>query len=233
MANCRNCGAPLEGTSPVCAYCGTRNAVDLLGISASTTEVPQTERICPVCDIRLKTVDVGEKEHFYIEKCGECGGLFFDSGELQAILEARVDHVYQVNLKKLNHLLSEVKLADFKVVYRKCPVCGEFMHREGFGEKSGVVVDHCRDHGIWLDSGELTRLMEWKKAGGEILDEKRKAGQARQQAKEAEREFRELQQENSVGGLGLTRDFHYHSGRDLGGEILVEGIFKLVGKLFR
>lgn len=40
--------------------------------------------------------------------------------------------------------------------------------------RSGVVVDRCRVHGIWLNSGEITHLMEWKKAGGQILNDQQK-----------------------------------------------------------
>ncbi|MBM4208918.1 MAG: hypothetical protein FJ190_13385 [Gammaproteobacteria bacterium] len=30
-------------------------------------------------------------------------------------------------------------------------------------------------HGIWLDNGELTHLLEWKKAGGQLLQEEHSA----------------------------------------------------------
>ena len=43
------------------------------------------------------------------------------------------------------------------------------MNRVNFGHRSGVVVDRCKAHGIWLDNGEITHLMEWKKAGGQLL----------------------------------------------------------------
>lgn len=32
-------------------------------------------------------------------------------------------------------------------------------------------MDRCRHHGVWLDGGELRRLLEWKKAGGQLLHE--------------------------------------------------------------
>ncbi|SMG65017.1 conserved hypothetical protein, partial [methanotrophic bacterial endosymbiont of Bathymodiolus sp.] len=44
-----------------------------------------------------------------------------------------------------------------------------FMRRINFAQKSGVIVDSCRLHGFWLDSGEVTHLQEWKKAGGQLL----------------------------------------------------------------
>ena len=43
------------------------------------------------------------------------------------------------------------------------------MNRVNFGQRSAVVVDQCLIHGVWLDNSELTHLMEWKKAGGQLL----------------------------------------------------------------
>jgi Zn-finger nucleic acid-binding protein len=48
------------------------------------------------------------------------------------------------------------------------------MSRHVFGYRSGVVIDQCKGHGVWLDSGEVTHLLEWKKAGGQLLQDKHK-----------------------------------------------------------
>ncbi len=45
------------------------------------------------------------------------------------------------------------------------------MTRINFGTKSGVIIDQCSAHGVWLDGGELRRLLTWRKAGGELLHE--------------------------------------------------------------
>jgi Zn-finger nucleic acid-binding protein len=45
-----------------------------------------------------------------------------------------------------------------------------------------VVVDQCRNHGVWLEGGELHRLMEWKKAGGQVLDRQSGEGDVRAEA---------------------------------------------------
>jgi len=51
------------------------------------------------------------------------------------------------------------------VRYRKCPSCGEPMLRRNFHGSSGVVVDVCGPHGIWLDRGELATLIEFASTG--------------------------------------------------------------------
>jgi Zn-finger nucleic acid-binding protein len=51
--------------------------------------------------------------------------------------------------------------------YRKCPECDKHMNRRSFGGKSGVVIDICRDHGLWFDAQELGTILKWIKQGGE------------------------------------------------------------------
>ncbi len=47
-------------------------------------------------------------------------------------------------------------------VYRPCPVCGSLMDVKAGG---GVMVDICREHGVWFDGGELAPFVAWAKAG--------------------------------------------------------------------
>ncbi len=42
-----------------------------------------------------------------------------------------------------------------------CPRCNKKMGRYNFGRYSGVVVDSCRKHGIWLDRGELRHIVDF------------------------------------------------------------------------
>ena len=40
------------------------------------------------------------------------------------------------------------------------------MHRRNYGRKSGVILDTCRQHGVWFDQGELDSVLEWIRHGG-------------------------------------------------------------------
>jgi Zn-finger nucleic acid-binding protein len=57
------------------------------------------------------------------------------------------------------------------------------MNRVNFGARSGVIVDQCPRHGMWLEGGELRRLLEWRKAGGQILNERRRAERLEEELK--------------------------------------------------
>jgi Zn-finger nucleic acid-binding protein len=50
--------------------------------------------------------------------------------------------------------------------YLACIECGDLMVPRNFGGTSGVIVDVCRGHGVWLDHRELERVLDFVRAGG-------------------------------------------------------------------
>jgi Zn-finger nucleic acid-binding protein len=52
------------------------------------------------------------------------------------------------------------------VRYVPCPACSQLMGRKNFGGHSGVIVDVCREHGVWFDESELPRVLEFVERGG-------------------------------------------------------------------
>lgn len=200
MANCSNCSAPLSQDSTLCSYCGSRNDTDLKGVHYYTTHEAETERTCPRCNIGLKTIDLNIHGTFLIERCDECLGLFFDPNELETLLEATVSNVFSINRSQLNDIKSTVKPVENGAFYIKCPVCSTIMNRVNFGTNSGVIVDRCKEHGLWLDGGELRHLFEWMKAGGKLLQQEREAELKRLEERELERQRRALQSQAATGG---------------------------------
>lgn len=225
MARCTSCSAPLPPHGTLCAYCGTRNEVDLRGIHEYTVAAPETDRRCPRCAVVLQTIDVRAGGRFLIEQCPECYGLFFDPGELEALLENSVTNVFEVDYQRLTAIVEAQGDAPRPVRYSRCPVCGTIMNRLNFGSRSGVIVDRCKGHGVWLDGGELRQLLAWKKAGGQLLHEKLRGERAREA--ERERRKRAAQTRSPDPGAAWSRD-EVGSDLDLG-----RLLFGLVGRLFR
>ena len=232
MARCKSCSAPLLSHSIKCGYCGVRNDIDLKGIHEYTTARPESERSCPRCDKVLETIDLNIEGHFYIERCNACMGMFFDPGELQFLLDKTVTNVYSIDYQRLVNINKELHRRESVVQYIKCPVCRELMNRINFGARSGVIVDRCKAHGIWLDGGELKHLMQWRKAGGKLLQEKRAV--QRQQAEQKQKERREsdrrkyiakAHQQDRSGGL------YFASHRNESN--LIDLVSDVVFKLFR
>jgi Zn-finger nucleic acid-binding protein len=173
MADCKSCAAPLPANTNRCKFCGIYNDMDLHGKHDFSIQIQESERICPHCDISLQTINLKQKGKFEIERCSSCFGLFFDPGEIEDFLETSVSGVFDTNFQLLEHINKERYQKPEKVKYIKWPVCRVLMNRVRYGHRSGVVIDRCISHGVWLNNGEITHLMEWKKAGGQILHEKR------------------------------------------------------------
>ena len=177
---CTNCGAPLPPKSNICSFCNTLNDTDLRAIHREAKSGPQTDRICPRCDVQLHSVDLQVCDGLVIERCQKCLGIFFDPGEVGALLDTSVSHVYEVDFVRLKTIVEQEGSTDFRqVTYVSCPVCRKLMNRSNNGSRSGVIVDECREHGIWLDGGELGRLLKWTKAGGQILTARRQLEEER------------------------------------------------------
>lgn len=58
------------------------------------------------------------------------------------------------------------------VRYRKCPRCTVVMDRYNYGDKSGVILDRCRKHGLFLDPGEFEAIQRFIELGGHELARK-------------------------------------------------------------
>jgi Zn-finger nucleic acid-binding protein len=237
MSNCKNCGAPMPPDSLVCPYCKTRFDVDLKGVHRYTVEQPESERICPRCNKPLQTIDLKIGEKFLIERCPLCLGLFFDPGELEVVLGQSVSHVYEIDYNRLQELTQLKRHQDYSVTYIKCPVCQKLMNRINYGAQSGVIVDKCRYHGIWLDGGELKQLLEWTKAGGQIHNERKQLEMERLKLKE-ERENLRFKQLGAQGGPpsgaydigGFGRNDRFATGGDWD---ILDVVTRFVGKLLR
>ncbi|MCE1227714.1 MAG: zf-TFIIB domain-containing protein, partial [Geobacteraceae bacterium] len=153
------------------------------------THENDTPRICPRCNIKLKTLDLKLNGRFLIDRCEQCMGIFFDPGELEALLEATVSNVTGIDRAGLEAINEKREPNQYPIAYIKCPVCSQLMNRVNFGAKSGVIVDRCKEHGVWLDGGELRQLFEWMKLGGQLLEQERQE-QHRKEVEQREKEQR-------------------------------------------
>lgn len=157
-----------------CSYCGVRQDIDLRQMHFRDLSVPDATLPCPQCEKPLQVIEVATTPPMTIERCGGCFGMFFNPGELEAVLHQQTEAAV-----RFDSLMLEQIAADFgsshQVTYRKCPMCSERMSHMNFGGRSGVILDKCGTHGLWLDGGELRRLAEWWRAGGKIIHQNEEA----------------------------------------------------------
>ncbi|MBN1577553.1 MAG: zf-TFIIB domain-containing protein [Chitinispirillaceae bacterium] len=229
MPYCKSCAAPLPAYTSRCEYCGVKNDVDLQGISEFTVSQQHSDRRCPLCNIPLETISLKKTDNFSIERCPTCMGLFFDPDELNALLDKSIEQVYSINLKKIWTMNQMESRDQYRArAYIKCPVCGELMNRVNFGARSGAVVDQCR-HGIWLDNGELRKLLEWRKAGGKFLHEQIMSERAEREKKE-----RKEREKRRYSGDFTTSSPSLYAINDTTGDLpsLLASMAKVVWRLF-
>jgi Zn-finger nucleic acid-binding protein len=180
MARCSSCSAALPANTNRCGYCNTRSDVDLHAKHPYKIEKLTGKRICPNCDKPLQTIRLKMVAPLAIERCQTCFGLFFDRGEIELVLQSSVSNVFNINREHIDNINKDRYRKPDKIRYLKCPDCRRHMNRVNFGQRSGVIIDQCIVHGIWLDSGELTHLLEWKKAGGQLLQQEHAAEMEKQ-----------------------------------------------------
>ena len=109
--------------------------------------------ICPVCKSDMIAVEHNKIE---IDYCTSCDGIWFDSGELELLLES-VNPEGSVQL--LNTILNspEARSSEKK---RKCPICSRKMKKTTTEQEDGILIDVCtQGDGLWFDGGEVDHLI--------------------------------------------------------------------------
>ncbi|MFO0983783.1 MAG: zf-TFIIB domain-containing protein [Planctomycetota bacterium] len=186
-ARCSSCAAPLQGGAAACSFCGAEVALHERQLdslcpvcyarSASQAKycmecgvelhpqailaLPESAR-CPRCLHELTSRSLGEQS---VAECGRCAGLFLRPEHFERLI-ARADE-RRVVLAELERRTAAAASVDAeRVAYLRCPLCPDMMVRRNFGGGSGVILDLCRDHGIWLDHHELEKILAFVHAGG-------------------------------------------------------------------
>lgn len=149
---CPHCGKPAPPADRIraCPHCNGPLFED---------GSPIAEPHCPLCGgaLRAMCIEGGDEAAC----CPSCKGFWLD----------RITFARAINPQRIPKRYAESKEHWFKadqrsVQYVACPRCGRFMNRENFARMSGIVVDCCRDHGVWLDEGELESIRLFVASGG-------------------------------------------------------------------
>jgi len=153
-AVCLGCGARVDDGAPC--------ACEVVGSNPYRDAVPTTSRAvlgaCPRCSVPLAQIDYAETP---LDECPSCGGVFVDAWILDRLVVARGARISLALALPVRMLHRERE-----VRYLKCPRCAAQMNRKIFGRSSGVVVDVCKEDGIWFDSGELASVLVFIESGG-------------------------------------------------------------------
>ena len=169
---CPHCFARVSDRARFCHHCAT-------GLVPELEAGADTELVCPFCreGHPLASRRLGEVPVTVLE-CGRCAGLWLghevfrelvERAKQRALPAGTIPETPQQEAAKFDlpagaHVVEPPPGDSF---YRPCAVCREFMRRVNYGHASGVIIDICRDHGVWFDADELARILAWVRAGGD------------------------------------------------------------------
>ena len=105
---------------------------------------------CPKCDRKLVATKVSEVE---VDRCKSCHGIWCDHRELAELLGQS-----KWRLAKLTGAHEQDQL---NLRQAKCPRDDTHLLRVSSADHPQVVLDSCpKCQGIWLDGGELDKLLK-------------------------------------------------------------------------
>lgn len=236
LLSCPRCGGMVHPERPACDYCAAplllracprctrrvfhdhRHCPHCGAASAAPTPAPSRERPCPRCEATLVPRLVAD---LTLDDCAACGGVYLDAAAVERLIadrqQARAEAVlgvYRGSPRVADHTARGDRL------YVKCPDCRTTMNRKQFARTAGVVVDVCRGHGTWFDSGELAAVVEFVGSGG--LERAAKADLA----DERERLRRDRAALEAMLRAPMTVGEHHRRGGD-GGSALLSMLFDL------
>jgi Zn-finger nucleic acid-binding protein len=164
---CPQCIARISNRARHCHHCGVAIAPQAIGAS-------DPARACPTCrgGPALRHRSLGGAPPLL--ECGRCAGLWLAPAELRTLVTRVNAGAAQAReiLGPLERPLPGASAPDSQdgPLYRACVVCTQRMNRTRFAGRAGVIVDYCKDHGVWFDAHELARALKAVAEGSAALD---------------------------------------------------------------
>jgi len=178
---CGNCGGAVVREDTTCGYCGQRlsdaeRRMDSL-CPKCFARIPENARHCHACGVEIRPqalapipdgsscprcereLRIRMLEDVSVIECTACEGIWIQSSVFD-----RLCHEARAAGPPAAAARSKVRAsaAPEPVRYIRCMSCGELMFRRQFryaDRPSGVIIDGCKDHGVWLDRDELERIV--------------------------------------------------------------------------
>ncbi len=166
-ALCPHCQARMTEGASFCMDCGRAIAPQIL------VAIPEG-RDCPRCAGALVSRRV---ENTSLVECGGCHGIWLPTESFEEACrraEGRADLAAGLARHSGAGAAEGAPRQPFK--YLPCIACGDMMVPRNFGGNSGVILDVCGRHGIWLDAGEFQAILRFLESGKERSDGARGSG---------------------------------------------------------
>ena len=216
--NCPSCGAAAPSADPGrCEYCGsaltTASCPSCFGVmfagmqfcphcgvkASRVVDASAAPLACPGCRGDMRSVQVGSTPMY---ECGSCGSVWLDAGTFMQLCQDREERGAVASIIAGPAAVGVVPTAGGRVRYVHCPICKKVLNRENFGRQSGVVIDVCKNDGVWFERGELRSVLAFIDGGGleraRVREYTRMAEEQRSLARELKESARMAQQSVSI-----------------------------------
>ena len=203
---CASCLTRISNRAKFCHSCGTAVAVE--GAAGE-----QTGLSCPACGGEHRLTSRALGQGLSVLECGRCAGMWLGNDTFEHVV-SRAEEVSTT----IHGAGSGPERARTQTIgaqggpaYRPCIRCGKLMNRRNYGKRSNVIIDVCKEHGVWFDAEELGRILQWVRAGG--LESMREA--EREKLRDEQR--RKNREPMSYRGLGEASE---DRGPDILGDLI-------------
>lgn len=162
-----------------------------------------------------------------IYECGRCGGFWLETETFQKICVDKDQQeriiVYPSQAKPVKREPDERP----KKFYIPCPECGELMNQKNFAGCSGILIDSCKSHGVWLDRQELQKIVNFIKNGG--LQKAREMELER--LKDEQRRLEAMKREQNLTSVATGERTSFPDSNEASG--LIDDVLPLIHKIIR
>lgn len=243
---CSGCGAGAPADAKACAYCGAEVTLEERRLTAVCpgcfARTGRDAKFCMECGVEISAQALfaleegsrcprckgglhahGVTDASFVE-CARCGGMWFGHEDFVRICTSAEKQNLAEQFQVVSAALPSTTPSNAS--YVPCVVCSEFMNRRNYASASGVVIDVCKRHGVWLDHGEIDKILGFIRKGG--LERARQ-----RQIERLEDQRRRIQAERSAATTGHVPDPGWASPSKralvgLTGEGLLEAFFALL-----
>jgi Zn-finger nucleic acid-binding protein len=136
-----------------------------------------------------------------------CGGFWTDAASFESLCADKEEQSAVLNFIQTQSF--DLHSAT-PISYVPCPDCKQLMNRSNFARSSGVIIDMCKQHGVWFDAGELPKIIDFIDKGGlSRAREKEKIAleDERARLRDEQRKVTALEHGRSRGEAGLFNPF--------------------------
>lgn len=198
---CPHCLELMFRGSKFCPHCG-------VGVVAVVSNGRGAK--CPGCQMAMLVTTIpsaaGPTD---LDVCSGCGGIWISLAAFERICADRETQVAALGLEGVAGAVGvgeagvQVGERPKRAAYLHCPACDKLMNPKKFAMKSGIVIDVCRGHGVWLDAGEMRRIAEFIRSGGLGRAREAEVEQRMRQQAESDAAQRRGREHRAVSGAGV------------------------------